>query len=760
MDALWWWMGLFGCWLALRYVLTVSIIMRTRLGEVNGLVVSATEVPAYIQDLLTIPADQLHLMGFEDCGYIQIEPFVRNHPLVRWERILADATGCHFVTIGLRYPVNARDPFSISFYSWFADHHRLVTVDRSAHSIIDRLPNTTLRDNRIHNLEGQWRYHQQEFGIISQQRTPINLLDLAGFADNYFRFLHEYMEQGIINHVFIPEPNLDTVRLSFAAAVRTTDRMIRTAPKAQTLKEAISLPPQILNDNTKVLQAGSRIPFARRTKIWLFILSLVAFYVIAVSTMGWEFGLGLLAIIFIHELGHLLAMQIFGYRDTSMLMIPFLGGVAMGKNENATLSQKFWVYILGPLPGIIGGIILAVYSSHVSPFSSLHTFAITAIVINLLNLLPIYPLDGGKIINLLLQPYPYLGFAFKLICAIISICLGCLGQSIFLFLGIIIFISLPTDLRTAKAISRLKHQQAPVDLDRESWFEWASTYLDSNKETLIKPAQQKLFIDNLWEWKSDRHTSAWLRWGLSGIYAISLFGGIAGGLYGSFGNKLMGVSNMLVDGLQLKNMTPAQRKKYYQAKSRQQLADLSAKIAVNPNDIKAYNRRLAIHGLLEDRVGMLVDLDRLIVLEPNNQFHYLQRMGLYIKSREYLAALKDSDVLVKLVKKNSELTYIYTQRAELYNHLKDPSKAISELDRVINLSPDNLSVYLQRANFYLQIGKQVPAKRDLATAISLDSENYSDYEHRAKLRDKLGDKQGAITDRQKAKVLEAKADEL
>lgn len=649
MGALLWWIGLLGCWLALRYVLTVSIIMRTRFGDVNGLVVSATEVPAYIQDLLTIPADRLHSMGFEDCGYIQMEPFVRNHPLLRWERILSDPAGSHFVTIGLRYPVNARDPFSISFYSWFTDHHRLVTVDRSAHSLIDRLPNTTLRDNRIHDLEGQWRYHQQEFGIISQQRTPINLLNLAGFADNYFRFLHEYIEQGIINHVFIPEPNLDTVRLSFAAAVRTTDRMIRTAPKAQPLKEAISLPPQILNDNAKVLQAGSRIPFNRRTKIWLFVLSLVAFYVIAVSTMGWEFGLGLLVIIFVHELGHLLAMQLFGYRDTSMLMIPLFGGVAMGKNENATLSQKFWVYILGPLPGIIIGIILGVYSSYVSPFNWLHTFAITAIVINLLNLLPIYPLDGGKIVNLLLQPYPYLGFAFKLICAVISICLGCLGQSIFLFLGVIILISLPTDLRTAKAISRLKHQQAPADLDRESWFEWASTYLASNKGTLIKPAQQKLFIDNLWEWKSDRHTSAWLRWGLSGIYAISLFGGIAGGLYGSFGNKLMGVSNMLVDELQLKDMTSAQRKKYYQAKWRQQLADLSAKIAVNPNDIKAYSRRLAIHGLLEDRAGMLVDLDRLIVLEPNNQFHYLQRMGLYTKSREYLAALKDRDTVLELL---------------------------------------------------------------------------------------------------------------
>ena len=261
MGALLWWIGLLVAWFALRYILTISIIMRTRFGDANGSIISTTEVPEYIQDLLTIPVTQLHAMGFQDCGYVQIEPFVRNHPSLRWERILSDPAGCHFVTIGLRYPVNARDPFSICFYSLFTDGHRLLTVDRLAHNIIDRLPNTTLRDNRIHNLEGQWLYHQREFEIVSQQHTPINLLDLAGFADNYFMFLHEYLEQGIANRIFIPESNLNTFRLSFAAAVRTTDRMIRTAPKSQPSKESITLTPQILNDNAKMLQGGNRIPF-------------------------------------------------------------------------------------------------------------------------------------------------------------------------------------------------------------------------------------------------------------------------------------------------------------------------------------------------------------------------------------------------------------------------------------------------------------------------------------------------------------------
>ena len=174
MGALLSWLGFFCFWYALRYILTISALMRARFGYVNGLIVSTAEVPEYIQDLLEIPAEQLHLLGFRDCGYLQIEPFIRSHPLVRWERLLVDASGHHFANISLRYPVNARDPFSVSFYTCFIDNHRLLTVDRLAHSIIDSLPNTTLRDNRIHNLEHQWLYHQQEFKILSQCHNPIS----------------------------------------------------------------------------------------------------------------------------------------------------------------------------------------------------------------------------------------------------------------------------------------------------------------------------------------------------------------------------------------------------------------------------------------------------------------------------------------------------------------------------------------------------------------------------------------------------------
>jgi tetratricopeptide (TPR) repeat protein/Zn-dependent protease len=754
MNGLLWLVGLTCAWWGLRYVLTVSMLVRARYGYINGSIADPADVPEHIGNLLTIPIERLQLLGFRDCGYLQVESSLRVHPLVRWVRLLSDADGCHFVSVSLRYPVNPRDPFSIDFYTWFNDGHLLLTLDRQAHATIDCFINTTVRDNRIHNLEGRWHYHQQQSELLSHQREISTRLDLTKFADNFFAHWREYIDYGIAKKVFLHTSEPSEFKLGFREAMRATDRLIRTAPKPQPLKESIVLPPQILNDNAKMLSGSHLRPFDRQTKLVLFGISIIAFYLIAIPTMGWEFGLQLLVIIFIHELGHLLAMQLFGYNNTSMLMIPLIGGVASGKKDDATLAQKFWVYILGPLPGIILGVTIAIYTKSNTSLTWLHVSALIAIGINLLNLLPIYPLDGGRIVNLLLRPYPYLGFVFKLICAVFSILFG-LGQPLFLGIGIAIVMTLPTELRTAKAISTLKNCQAPAELDRDGWFEWVSTQIASNDSQNIKPAHQKLFLDNLWEWKSERHTAIWVRWGLTGIYLISLFGGAIGGLYGAFGDKLQQFTSMYADDLRMMDMSPTQRKQYYRAKWQNELTKLSADINKNPNNIQAYIRRLQIHGLLEDRQGMLTDLDRLTALLPNNISFYQQRIFIYQKTKEYSLALKDSDRILELSDNKIQKLYIYNLRSDLYISLKQPDRAIIEIGKALALDSNNLSGYLTRADLYLQIGQRDLAKKDLAKAIELKSENYTDYEARADLREKLGDKQGASEDRQTAKTIES-----
>ncbi|PSB47820.1 hypothetical protein C7B77_24145 [Chamaesiphon polymorphus CCALA 037] len=702
-------------WLAvtwgLRYGYTVIILLRARFDRMSTSVVVTEQVPEYVRDILEPSAVELQRLGFRDCGYLEYSPFQRLHPLTRWMRVMVDESGCHFASIELRYPVAATDPVSITFYTWFTDGHLLLSVDRLAHAIFGSIPNTTLGDNRIHNLERQWADRQQQFAQMVD-RKPISNLSITDFSNRFFQRFSIYFDRLIATKVFVPLGNDNLCRLRLGSAIYYAYRLIYLRPKPQPLAQPIEIPSEIAIDNSLMLEQAQTSTGTRRSKFWWFGLSMVGFYVATIPYMGWQFGLQLLVVILLHELGHLLAMQFFGYRDTRMLFIPFLGGVAMGKNENATLSQKFWILILGPLPGILLGIAMLFIGHPNSSLNWLHGFGWLMVCINLLNLLPIYPLDGGKIISLLLQPYPYIGIGFKVICTAISIGLGLSGVQVFLFIGIAIALSLPLDLRTAKAISKLQHKSAPAGLEKDEWLQWAYTQFDRDSSPPMQPAQQKLFMNNLWEWKSDRSNSQLLRSGLGLLYAVSLIGGTIGSIYGFMGNRFPAVANGLIDTFQTGGMTPAQRKSHYRLKWQRELQVATAAIEKDPSDVEAYRQRFKLHQILKNYGAALQDLDRIIAIEPNNLADLHSRIFLNATLKDYRAALLDTDRILQLDPKSK--ADIYRQRGELYTQLGDTDLAIASYTQQLaeSSNSDNYT-YLLRAKLYSKKGETKLALADL-----------------------------------------------
>lgn len=113
-----------------------------------------------------------------------------------------------------------------------------------------------------------------------------------------------------------------------------------------------------------------------------------------------EYILVLAGVLLIHELGHFLAMRIYKYSDLGIFFVPLVGAFATGTKE--TISQKQSVIILfaGSLPGVIIGMILYYFAiQHDSEF--LLKTADIFVFLNLFNLLPLLPLDGGRIIKVL-----------------------------------------------------------------------------------------------------------------------------------------------------------------------------------------------------------------------------------------------------------------------------------------------------------------------------------------------------------------------
>ncbi len=105
-------------------------------------------------------------------------------------------------------------------------------------------------------------------------------------------------------------------------------------------------------------------------------------------------------ILFIHEMGHFIAMKAFGYKDVNMFFIPLMGAMVTGEKDRVSLFQRSIIILAGPLPGILIGWGMTEYAISIQ-HNELSVAGISFIFINLINLLPIDPLDGGRLIETL-----------------------------------------------------------------------------------------------------------------------------------------------------------------------------------------------------------------------------------------------------------------------------------------------------------------------------------------------------------------------
>ena len=112
-----------------------------------------------------------------------------------------------------------------------------------------------------------------------------------------------------------------------------------------------------------------------------------------------RFVLFLILVLFIHEMGHYIFMKIFNYENVRMLFIPLMGAFVQGSKEKYSQKESFFVISAGPFPGIwIGSVILIFASIYQQEWMLELSFLF--LFLNVINLLPIDPLDGGQLFKL------------------------------------------------------------------------------------------------------------------------------------------------------------------------------------------------------------------------------------------------------------------------------------------------------------------------------------------------------------------------
>lgn len=117
----------------------------------------------------------------------------------------------------------------------------------------------------------------------------------------------------------------------------------------------------------------------------------------AYATMfTWKLALAMIYLIFVHELGHMLAARRKGIPFHPAVFIPFLGAVVVLKKFPKDAETSAYISIAGPLFGLISTVPpLLLYMWTEKPFWLVVVYACA--FINLINLLPMHPFDGGKV---------------------------------------------------------------------------------------------------------------------------------------------------------------------------------------------------------------------------------------------------------------------------------------------------------------------------------------------------------------------------
>jgi Zn-dependent protease len=113
---------------------------------------------------------------------------------------------------------------------------------------------------------------------------------------------------------------------------------------------------------------------------------------------GWQFAAGFILLLFVHEMGHLIAARMMGLKVGLPVFIPFMGALIALKEAPRNAWIESVVGVGGPLLGSLGA--LAVASCYCFTGNPLFlALGNAGFFLNLFNLIPIVPLDGGRIVS-------------------------------------------------------------------------------------------------------------------------------------------------------------------------------------------------------------------------------------------------------------------------------------------------------------------------------------------------------------------------
>lgn len=361
----------------------------------------------------------------------------------------------------------------LSFHTFLADGRVLVTGEHQ--TICEHPPaDWLLEQGRFPKLADQWMRHRARLQALENSASPILPEPVEQAMNDSFAAADQAsVRAGLLQ----PDPrNPGQYRLSrgqipFAALKLMWNTLPWIGRNRSLARKDVAAPPDIRSladprsaeqlaeaDLRKFRQAVGNASLGKMGKFALLVVTLVIF------TLWWKddnksgmVGV-IIGILILHEFGHWLPMKLFGYKNVTMFFIPGFGAAVSGTKHHAPAWQELIVLLGGPLPGMFAGLAVLVfgYFNREVPDLALNAAAL-AVAINAFNLLPILPLDGGRILDLLVfKEVPTLRILFSGISALAALVVSLTMHGAFRYVAIIMILNLVGEVKRVKLIKEAR----------------------------------------------------------------------------------------------------------------------------------------------------------------------------------------------------------------------------------------------------------------------------------------------------------------
>jgi Zn-dependent protease len=132
---------------------------------------------------------------------------------------------------------------------------------------------------------------------------------------------------------------------------------------------------------------------------------------------GWKFAAGFVLLLLVHEMGHVIQLRREGIEASAPMFIPFLGAAVMAKSLGDDATAEARVGLAGPILGTLGCLALLPLALAGAGDGFWEALVFTGLFLNLFNLLPVVPLDGGRAMAAL---SPWMWFVGLFVMAIVA----------------------------------------------------------------------------------------------------------------------------------------------------------------------------------------------------------------------------------------------------------------------------------------------------------------------------------------------------